>query len=258
MRSVLLSHSEADGELAIYLEKSAVRVWASPVLAIADPPDNSQLIETINNLFGYDWLILKNERAADYFLRSFLKDHQPEELAELRVLTLGAEAVEKAAHFRVHVDITLDRFANAKIFSEIESYCHNRKSLARLNFLVPSASVSREHFEQQLEDAGARTDAVRAYQTCSADSRLVRLKTLLAGGGIDCIVFTRPAAISESAELLDTDDLPRLFSGLTIACRDEATHAVAIEFGLSQSSVPHDPSPAALVNLINAPGKRVA
>ena len=254
MISVLLSPSEADRELAAPLEKSGARVWTWPALAIDEPGDDSSLSEAINNLFGYDWLILKNAHAADYFLGSFLRDHQPEELEELRVLTIGSEAAEKASARRVHVDITLDRFANAKLYSEIESYCENRESLARLNFLVPSASVTRERFEQELEDAGGRVDSVNAYQTCSDDRHLAQIKALLAGGGIDCVSFAKPSAISEFAELFDTDDLARLLAGVTIAGRDEATRAVAIEFGLTETLRPLEPSVRALVNLIQALG----
>src|SRR5256714_209721 len=78
MISVLLSSSAADCELATSLEKSGARIWAWPALAIDEPDDDSSLSEAINNLFGYDWLILKNAHAADYFLRRFLRDHQPE------------------------------------------------------------------------------------------------------------------------------------------------------------------------------------
>jgi len=248
MISLLLSPSVADRELATSLERSGARVWAWPELAIDRPDNEASLSEAINNIFGYDWLILKNAHAADYFLRNCLSAHQPEELEALRVLTIGPEAAEKASELRVHVDIALDRFSNATLFSEIEAYCDNRESLARLNFLVPSASVSREHFEQQLEDAGARVDSVTAYRTCSDGAKLTELKTLLIGGAIDCLAFTDPSAISEFAALFDTDDLGRLLAGLTIVCRDPATNAAANEFGLSDTLRPSDPS--TLTNLI--------
>ncbi|PYS72021.1 MAG: hypothetical protein DMF73_09395, partial [Acidobacteria bacterium] len=111
-----------------------------------------------------------------------------------------------------------------------------------------------EHFEQELEDAGGRVDSVNAYQTCSDDRHLAQIKALLAGGGIDCVSFTKPLAISEFAELCDTDDLARLLAGVTIAGRDEATRALAIEFGLAGTLRPLEPSVRALVNLIQALG----
>ena len=247
MISVLLSPSVADRELATLLERSGARVWAWPELAINHPDNDVSLREAINNLFGYDWLILKNAQAADYFLRRFLTEHQPEELEGLRVLTIGSEAAERASELRVHVDIALDRFSNAKLFPEIESYCDNLQSLARLNFLVPSASVSREHFEQQLEGAGARVDSVTTYRTCSDGAKLTELRTLLIGGAIDCLAFTDPSAISEFAALWDTDDLGRLLAGVIIACRDEGTNAAANEFGLTETLSPSDPSTLAKV-----------
>jgi uroporphyrinogen-III synthase len=242
MISVLLSPSVTDRELATSLERSGARVWAWPELAIDNPDNEASLSEAISNLFGYDWLILKNAQAADYFLRRFLTEHQPEELEALRVLTIGPEAAERASKLRVHVDIALDRFSNAKLFSEIESYCDNLQSLARLNFLVPSASVTRELFEQQLEDAGARVDSVTTYRTCSDGAKLTELRTLLIGGAIDCLAFTNPSAISEFAGLLDTDDLGRLLAGTAIVCRDDATNAAANEFGLTETLRPSDPS----------------
>jgi len=242
MISVLLSPSVADRELAISLERSGARVWAWPELAIDDPDNDASLSEAINNLFGYDWLILKNAHAADYFLRRFLTEHQPEELEALRVLTIGPEAAERASELRVHVDIALDRFSNPKLFSEIDSYCDNLQTLARLNFLVPGASVSGEHFEQQLEDAGARVDSVTTYRTCSDGAKLTELRTLLIGGAIDCVAFTDLSAISEFAALFDTDDLGRLLAGVTIVCHDEATNGAANEFGLTETLRPSDPS----------------
>jgi uroporphyrinogen-III synthase len=242
MISVLLSPYVADRELATSLERAGARVWAWPELAIDNPDNEASLSEAISNLFGYDWLILKHAQAADYFLRRFLTEHQPEELEALRVLTIGPEAAEKASELHVHVDIALDRFSNARLFSEIDSYCDNLQSLARLNFLVPSASVTREHFEQQLEDAGARVDSVATYRTCSDGTKLTELRTLLIGGAVDCLAFTNPSAISEFAALFDTDDLGRLLAGVAIACRDTATNAAANEFGLTETLRPSDAS----------------
>jgi uroporphyrinogen-III synthase len=253
MISVLISSSAADRELATSLERSGARVWAWPELAIDDRANDASLSDAINNLFGYDWLILKNAHAADYFLRRFLTEHQPEELEELRVLTIGSDAAERASELRVHVDIALDRFSDAKLFSEIDSYCDNLQSLARLNFLVPGASVFREQFEKQLEDAGARVDSITTYRTCSDGAKLTELRTLLIGGAIDCLAFTGPSAISEFAALFDTDDLGRLLAGVAIACRDTATNAAANEFGLTETLRPSDTSTLTILlkDLIN-------
>ena len=115
MTNVLLSPEASDRELATALEKSGVRVWTWPLLAIGAPADDSSLREAIENVFGYDWLILKNARAADYFIRSFLAEHPPEELDELRVLAIGSETYDKTSELHIHVDIAVERIATNKI-----------------------------------------------------------------------------------------------------------------------------------------------
>jgi len=195
------------------------------------------LRDAIDNLFGYDWLILKNARAAEYFLRRFLETHRPDQLDQLRVLTIGSEAAERVAEFQIHVDIALDRFAREHSCREVESYVA-RGNLARLNVLVPSANVTREAFEEEFADAGARVDSIAVYRTTSGSDQLPRLKALLAGAAIDFIRFASASEIGECAALFDTDDLGRLLSGVTVVCLDEATVKTANEFGLSQTSTP--------------------
>jgi uroporphyrinogen-III synthase len=166
MTNVLLSPDASDRELAIALETSGVRAWTWPTLAIDSPVDDLPLHEAIENIFGYDWLILKNARAADYFTRSFLKEHSRDELDDLRVLSIGSDATDKLSEFQIHVDLAFERFATDKVYDDIKSYV-GEVELGRLNLLVPNAKVSRELFEEQLEAEGARLDAVTAFRTCA-------------------------------------------------------------------------------------------
>jgi uroporphyrinogen-III synthase len=249
MSSVLVSPG-ADHQLARLLEERGARVRCWPALAIAEPSDNSSLSQAVDNLFGYDWLILKNARAANYFLRSLLRTHAANELGDLRVVTIGPDAAEAFAETHAHVDIALDRFAHRRMFSEIAAYVNGGAPLARLNVFVPSAGITRELFEEELENTGARVDSVKAYQTCNEKEQPARMKTLLLGGGIDCVAFTQSAEIDELATLFDTDDLPRLFAGVAVLCLDRATNDTAIEFGLSRTMTPAEPSISGLADLI--------
>src|ERR1051325_5192776 len=132
MTNVLLSAQAADRELASVLDKSGVRVCTWPAPAIGAPADDSSICEAIDNLFGYDWLVFKNERAVDYLISSFLRQHRREELDDVRVLAIGGEACERACEFQIHVDIALERFAQYKVHYEIRSYV-GLGELPRLN-----------------------------------------------------------------------------------------------------------------------------
>ena len=254
MTTVLISPAESGRRLARIFEQSDARCLTWPVLNLDSPIDEAQLREAIENLFGYDWLILKSRTAAEYFLRAFQSRHSVAALDTLRVLALGQETAARAGEFQIHVDIILERFAIAEVYSSINSYVGDNDS-ARLNLLVPSATLTRESFADQFEESGARVDAIAAYRTTAAPEQLARLKALLAGEAIDYIAINDAGEINELAALFDTDDLGQLFRGVSVICLNEGTAETADNFGLRQTITPSNVGFESLHELIAGYGK---
>jgi uroporphyrinogen III methyltransferase / synthase len=211
-----------------------LRLLHWPTLEVHEPESFHPLDEAIDNLFGYDWLLIKNEHAAEYFLRRFEENHTADELDQIRVLAIGDAAAERLARSQIHVDLPLDRFPVPDSVVALEAYAGQ---VTGLNVLAPSAGVIRETFEEQLNDRGARIDNVTAYRTVTEKARLVELNTLLIGGGIDSIAFAGPADIDQFARVIDSDDLRRLLSGVLISCGGEETAAAAVRYGLAPAVV---------------------
>ncbi|HXI22684.1 MAG TPA: uroporphyrinogen-III synthase [Pyrinomonadaceae bacterium] len=220
-------------EIAAAYEQSGRRVFIWPELDVAELNNNFSLDEAIDHLFGYDWLILKNDRAAEFFLRRLIEvKHHTASLDEVQVLAIGEATVAKLVDAQVHVDIALDRHTNNSLVASLRSYLGGEESLASLNLLFPSANIIHENFEAELEERGARIDCVAAYRTTLDARRMAELNALLAGGGIDAVIFRDSESVEEFARVFDSDDLPRLLRGISIICDDEAARAKAAEFGL--------------------------
>ena len=117
MSTVLVSPADSIQELVRTLESAGARCITWPGLLIEPPDDASPLREAIENLFGYDWVVLKNLRAANYFLQALRQQRTPDALDTLRVVAVGQITSEKGAEFQIHVDIALERFATAEVFS---------------------------------------------------------------------------------------------------------------------------------------------
>src|SRR5262249_18585313 len=237
MTSILVSPADAQGELASRLELLGVPVIAWPATNLGAPRDCADLNQAIEELLGYDWLILKNERAAEYFLRSFQPLRQPAAMDELRVLTVGEHTAEQLIESHIHVDVSLGRFSSTRVFSEIEAYAGVPESISGLNFLAPAANITPDSFAAQLADAGARIDSVTAYRTTLDHQKLTRIRALLLGGGIGCVAFTGPSSIDELTQLFDTDDLPSLLHEVETACFYQTTAAAAGAFGLAPTLI---------------------
>ena len=232
------------------LERLGFRLVTWPELKVDAPDNYFGLDEAIDNLFGYDWLVLKNERAADFFLSRFQNKHEPAALDDLKTIAIGEATGEILVRSQIHVDVAIDRFPSKNIFAAIERYAG---ILSGLTFLLPSADLQTELFEQQLTEAGARIDNLLAYQTTSDNQRLGHLLALLVGGGIDVVVFANFAALDEFARLIDTDNLPGILAGVTVVCGDSESAQAAHEYGLPVNKVMPEPlSAGAIATLLNS------
>lgn len=224
----------APRDLVAGLERQGGRVITWPEIETGEPENYAALDEAIENVFGYDWLLFLNGNAVEFFLRRF---HQlgraVSELDPLRVCAVGETATARLEESQVHIDLIPDSPQTETVLTAIEAYAGGREAVARLNFLVPRASVMHEGLCESLEDAGARVDVVIAYRIVAANSSsLTQLNALLAGGGVDCVVFTGPESVDDLAQLMDTNDLNRMIAEVAVASIDEATVESAAKYGL--------------------------
>src|SRR2546423_13723878 len=94
MTNVLISPRQH--EFAASYKQTGRRVFIWPKLDVGELNNSFSLDESIDHLFGYDWLILKNERAAEFFLRRLIEvKHHPTTLDEVHVLAIGEATVAK-------------------------------------------------------------------------------------------------------------------------------------------------------------------
>jgi uroporphyrinogen-III synthase len=250
MANILLSPSGAGSELAKELEHLNLRVIIWPAPNVSELETYVEIDEAIENLFGYDWLILKNPNATRSFLGRCQLQHQMSDLDELRVLTIGEAAREELLDSSIHIDLALERFSPDGVFEALAAYAGNIDALGRLNFLIPSANIATESFEENLSLAGARVDNLKAYATTNDYHQLIQVRTLLLGGGIDAVVFNSPANINDFAQLVDSDDLSRLLRSLTVVCTDRETLELAVRFGLAGATGCFEPTGDGLAALI--------
>ncbi|HKP38439.1 MAG TPA: uroporphyrinogen-III synthase [Pyrinomonadaceae bacterium] len=248
---IVLAHP-SQTELARLIEESGAKALFWPKLSIQTPESFTDLDEAIESLYGYDWLIFVNSVSADSFLARFRHlGHETNELDATRVCALGDSTVAVLEQAQVHVDLVCGRLSAAAVIESIANYLGGRDKLAGLTFALPQAAIGRGYLKPLLEDAGARADVVAAYQTTSGgDSSLLRLRTILDSGGVDCLAFTCPAEVNDFAQLFDTNDFSRL-AGIDVATSDDAA-ATAAALGFITTIKPNGPGIQALVDAISS------
>jgi uroporphyrinogen III methyltransferase / synthase len=246
--TILVSPNSAAREVATELGRQGARVLAWPAIDIGEPENYVALDEAIENLWGYDWLILQSGDAVNSFLRRFqILGHEISELDDLRVCGVGEAAIAALEESQVHVDVIPDGLSFQLTFEAIETYVGGCGELRGLNLLGPVAGISPGYLRQAIEEAGGRLDLVTAYRTCAANEPdFARLQALITGGGIDCIAFASSSEPREISDLFDTNDLGLLLAGAAVACFDASTAEVAASLGLKAVIVSQDADARAL------------
>jgi len=239
-------------EIVVALETLGARVITCPPIDVGPPESITPLDDAIGNLYGYDWIIFSSAHGVDYFLRRLKEiDHQVDELDPLRVCAVGLETAHALEVAHVHVDVIPSRPTINTVFDAIATYIGQPEGLRGLTFLLPRAVIASDQLPRALEDAGARVDVVATHRTVkSTGTELTNIRTLLAGGGIDCVVFSKPADVDSFGELFDTNDLSGILSGCVVACLDESCAHAASARGLQSTVTPNEATPSALARAI--------
>lgn len=248
-RTVMITRArEQAAGFASELEALGARVIACPTIEIAPPESYDQLDEAIENLFGYDWLVLTSTNAVEHFLARLVHlGKDVSELDGLRVCAIGEATAERLVTEHIHVDVVPERSRAEGVFDALEKYLGGPEHFEGLNFLMPRAAVARDFLPRALEAAGARVDVVTAYRTVRPETTdRARAEALLVGGGVDCVTFTSSSTVHNFAQLFDTRDLRPLLAGVRVACIGGVTAETAAEYGLRADIVPAESNVRAL------------
>lgn len=252
-RTVMITRARAQAaEFAAELEAYGARVVACPTIEIVPPASYAQLDEAIENIFGYDWLVLTSPNAVEHLLaRLEVADKDVSELDNLRVCAIGEATAARLVEAHVHVDVIPEQSRAEGVFEALEAYLGEREQFENLNFLLPRAAVARDFLPRALEAAGARCDVVEAYRTVRPETTdRARAEALLVGGGVDLITFTSSSTVHNFAQLFDTRDLRPLLAGVRVACIGAVTAETAAGYGLRADVVPAESNAKALARAV--------
>lgn len=236
MINVLISPDDRESAAALRQTDARILVW--PEARISDASDQVLLDNAIDSLFGYDWLIFKNEYAAEFFLLRLLElKHRTTDLDDVHVVAIGDATAAKLVDAQVHVDLAIPRAEFDSLVTLLGSYVGGKDSISGLNLLVPCAGINHEPFEKELEQLGARVDSVTAYKTTSDSRGLSQMNAMFAGGAIDVVIFLNSQAINDLTTICDTDNLTRLLAGAAVLGADRPTVTAAMSFGLRATEI---------------------
>jgi uroporphyrinogen III methyltransferase/synthase len=251
-RTVVITRaSDQAQEFVNELAQYGAEVILCPTIEIRELERYDRLDDAIEHLYGYDWLIFTSVNGVEHFFRRLqAREHNASDLDELKVCAIGEATAAKLRDLQVHVDVIPEEFKAEGVFAALERFVGGREALARLNVLIPRASVARDYLPRALEQAGARVDVVPAYRTSVPENLdRGRVAAMLSGCG-DCIAITSSSTVRTLAQLFDTQDLSQALAGVVVACIGDITATTATDYGLQVAIQPQQFTIPALARAI--------
>jgi uroporphyrinogen-III synthase len=162
------------GALSSELRKLGATVLEIPFIDIRAPRSFQPLDSALENLAGYDWLILTSVNGVEAMWRRLRKLRLTKRnLRHLRIAAIGPATKKAIEQSGVKVDIVPKEYVAESVVRSL------RRRVKGKRVLLVRAKVARDVIPRELRKAGAHVDVVEAYETVVPQSSRERLRSAL-------------------------------------------------------------------------------
>ena len=228
------------------IESLGGEVIEFPTIEIRPPETYGPLDQAINQIGSYDWVIFTSVNGVEQFLNRFEKlGKNVADLAGVEVGAIGPETAKSLTAARIQPSLVPKQYQAEGILEMLTP-----ETLRGKRVLIPLAAQARDILPETLRQWGAEVDIAEAYQTVLPQADVSTLCRLFRQDGIDMITFTSSSTVSNFAALLRDQDLPRLLSGIVIACIGPITKRTVEDLGMRPEVVAEEFTIPGLVRAI--------
>ena len=234
-RVVLVTRArEQAGAFADLLEAAGARVVLVPTIAI-EPPDSWAPLDAA--LAGdFHWVVFTSVNGVAMVRRRVDPTGRGRALLErARLAAIGPATAGALGDWGLTAQVVPGEYVAESLVS-----CLRPLVAAGERVLLPRAAETRDVLVRELAALGAHVTEVAAYRTRPASEQAPALRAALTDGQVDVVTFTSSSTVRSFCALFGAAELPRLLSGVTVACIGPITRATAEGRGLATQIVPAD------------------
>ena len=228
-RMVVTRTREQASQLSEQLRERGAEVLEIPTIKIQPPDDRTQLIDALQGLGEYDWLIFTSPNGVTTFFDYFFKAYDDiRVLGNLRLAAVGPATAAKLRELHLRVDVMPDQYVAKKISAALREY----ESVDNLRILIARAQVADPDLPKHLEELGAIVDDVPVYKTVPEIEDRNGAAARLAEAGADWITFTSSSTVENFHARFPLPELLGQFPGIRLASIGPETTKAIVALGL--------------------------
>lgn len=207
-RIVVTRSRSQSSELVRLLTELGAEVLEIPTIKILPPANPVPLLEAVEVMGTYDWVVFTSPNAVDAFFSAFFQKHKDiREIGPVRIAAVGVATAQKIAEHRLEVDFMPKEFTNVAMLREMREQvdCENVK------MLLPRSDLADQTLARGLEDLGAIVDDLDAYTTAPETDDMTGHRARLLEEGADLVTFTSSSTVHNFCKIVDIEELKRQF-----------------------------------------------
>ena len=240
---------EQASELVNLLEEQGADVLERATISIQDPDSWAPLDQALAKLNQYDWVLFTSLNAIrNFFGRLHAQGKDARAFGSARIGVVGSATAEALQEYGLLADLVPAKFTSEGLSESLVGI-----GVAGKSILIPRAAKAREILTATLEQAGATTDAVPAYQNVRPCGYDEQLRQELTEGCIDVVTFTSSSTVTNFLHMLNEKDpgkLAELLQHTAIAAIGPITGQTVRDNGLAVAIQPATHTIPALVEAI--------
>lgn len=223
-RVVVTRTREQASQLSRQLLELGAEVLEIPTIKITDPDEKMPMLEALQGIGEYDWLIFTSPNGVSAFFNYFFKAFEDiRALGNVRLAAVGPATAAKLQELHLKVDVMPEAYVASKICQAIAEFA----SIDNLRLLLARAQVANPEICKGLEDLGGIVDDVAFYKTVPETEDTTGAAARLLESGADWITFTSSSTVENFHARFDLPKLLKQFPEMkTVSIGPETTKAL--------------------------------
>jgi uroporphyrinogen III methyltransferase / synthase len=245
-RLMVTRAADQAGEFATMLADRGAAVLECPTIRLVEPEQWEPLDAALQNLSGYDWLVMTSGNAVRaFFQRLDTLGLDARALGSCRICALGPKTADALRGFGIRSDMLASEYKAEGVVAEFA-----KLDITGKRILYPRADRAREAIPRELGCMGALVDSPVAYRTILPDRLPPEAVFALEKRSVDCITFTSSSTVQNLAKMLGNDRMLDMLKGVAVASIGPITSKTCRALGLRVDIEPPEYTLAALTDAI--------
>lgn len=205
-----------------------------PLIKIHHPTDRTPLVEAVNDMRSFDWLVFTSQNGVKAFFSIVHTEKIPSEwLDNMKIAVVGEKTREpvEVQGFDAHVIPAGDYTAEA-LADELLKHVKRGERV-----LFPKGNLARDVLPDSLRQRGIHVEDVVAYETGMNEEAQADLATEVTSERLDVIAFTSPSTVNHFVTLLDSVDWRSKINQTCLAAIGPITERAMHKHGLTPNVV---------------------